>query len=108
MDKLIRKYIFVYNFFSLITIFAVVYIGGLDIITGIFTYGSLMIFVNDYFWYKKVFFDIAISYADKINKSYVSFVKILNFNDNFSQEEDTGKLDLKNYKYRNSKFKFLI
>ena len=31
----------------------------------------------------------------KINKSYVSFVKILNFNDNFSQEEDTGKLDLK-------------
>lgn len=94
LDKLIRKYIFVYNFFSLITIFAVVYIGGLDIITGIFTYGSLMIFVNATSDIKR-FFDIAISYADKINKSYVSFVKILNFNDNFSQEEDTGKLDLK-------------
>ncbi len=94
LDKLIRKYIFVYNFFSLITIFAVVYIGGLDIITGIFTYGSLMIFVNATSDIKS-FFDIAISYVDKINKSYVSFVKILNFNDNFSQEEDTGKLDLK-------------
>ena len=94
MDKLIRKYIFVYNFFSLITILAVVYIGGLDIITGIFTYGSLMIFVNATSDIKR-FFDIAISYVDKINKSYVSFVKILNFNDNFSQEEDTGKLDLK-------------
>lgn len=94
LDKLIRKYIFVYNFFSLITIFAVVYIGGLDIITGIFTYGSLMIFVNATSDIKR-FFDIAISYADKINKSYVSFVKMLNFNDNFSQEEDTGKLDLK-------------
>ena len=94
LDKLIRKYIFVYNFFSLITIFAVVYIGGLDIITCIFTYGSLMIFVNATSDIKR-FFDIAISYADKINKSYVSFVKILNFNDNFSQEEDTGKLDLK-------------
>lgn len=94
LDKLIRKYIFVYNFFSLITILAVVYIGGLDIITGIFTYGSLMIFVNATSDIKR-FFDIAISYIDKINKSYVSFVKILNFNDNFSQEEDTGKLDLK-------------
>ena len=93
LDKLIRKYIFVYNFFSLITILAVVYIGGLDIITGIFTYGSLMIFVNATSDIKR-FFDIAISYVDKINKSYVSFVKILNFNDNFSQEEDTGKLDL--------------
>ena len=94
LDKLIRKYIFVYNFFSLITILAVVYIGGLDIITGIFTYGSLMIFVNATSDIKR-FFDIAIGYVDKINKSYVSFVKILNFNDNFSQEEDTGKLDLK-------------
>ena len=93
LDKLIRKYIFVYNFFSLLTILAVVYIGGLDIITGIFTYGSLMIFVNATSDIKR-FFDIAISYVDKINKSYVSFVKILNFNDNFSQEEDTGKLDL--------------
>ena len=53
-----------------------------------------MIFVNATSDIKR-FFDIAISYADKINKSYVSFVKILNFNDNFSQEEDTGKLDLK-------------
>lgn len=93
LDKLIRKYIFVYNFFSLLTILAIVYIGGLDIITGIFTYGSLMIFVNATSDIKR-FFDIAIGYVDKINKSYVSFVKILNFNDNFSQEEDTGKLDL--------------
>ena len=93
LDKLIRKYIFVYNFFSLLTILAVVYIGGLDIIAGIFTYGSLMIFVNATSDIKG-FFDIAIGYVDKINKSYVSFVKILNFNDNFLQEEDTGKLDL--------------
>lgn len=93
LDKLIRKYIFVYNFFSLLTILAIVYIGGLDIISGVFTYGSLMIFVNATSDIKR-FFDIAIGYVDKINKSYVSFVKILNFNDNFSQE-DTGKLNLK-------------
>ena len=108
LDKLIRKYIFVYNFLSLITIFAVVYIGGLDIITGIFTYGSLMIFVNATSDIKR-FFDIAISYVDKINKSYVSFVKILNFNDNFSQEEDTGKLDLKkitNIEIKNLNFSY--
>lgn len=93
LDRLIRKYIFVYNFFSLLTILVVVYIGGLDILTGIFTYGSLMIFVNATSDIKR-FFDIAISYVDKINKSYVSFIKILNFNDNFVEEEDTGKFDL--------------
>lgn len=93
LDILIRKYIFVYNFFSLLTILVVVYIGGLDILNGIFTYGSLMIFVNATSDIKK-FFDVAISHVDKINKSYVSFTKILNFNNNFIEEEDNGKLDL--------------
>lgn len=36
LDKIIRKYVFVYNFFSLLTTLVVVYIGGLDILSGVF------------------------------------------------------------------------
>lgn len=46
LDKIVRKYIFVYDIFSLLTILLVAYVGGLDILTGAITYGSLMIFVD--------------------------------------------------------------
>ena len=108
LDNIIRKYIFVYNFFSLLTILVVVYIGGLDILNGIFTYGSLMIFVNATSDIKR-YFDIAIGYVEKINKSYVSFAKIMSFNDKFSEEKDTGKLNLEkitNIEFQNLNFSY--
>lgn len=93
LDKIVRKYIFVYNIFSLLATVAVVYVGGLDILTGVMTYGSLMIFINATSEIKR-HFDTAIGFVDKENKSYVSFVKILKFNDKFEPEEDNGKLEL--------------
>ena len=108
LDKIIRKYVFVYNFFSLLTTLVVVYIGGLDILSGIFTYGSLMIFVNATSDIKK-FFDVAINYVDKMNESYVSFLKVLSFNDNFIEEKDNGKLRLNkinNIKIENLNFSY--
>lgn len=108
LDKIIRKYVFVYNFFSLLTTLVVVYIGGLDILSGVFTYGSLMIFVNATSDIKK-FFDVAINYVDKMNESYVSFLKVLSFNDNFIEEKDNGKLRLNkinNIKIENLNFSY--
>lgn len=46
LDKIVRKYIFVYDIFSLLALLLVAYIGGLDILAGAITYGSLMIFVD--------------------------------------------------------------
>mgnify|MGYP004468531465 CR=1 FL=1 len=108
LDKIIRKYVFVYNFFSLLTTLVVVYIGGLDILSGVFTYGSLMIFVNATSDIKK-FFDVAINYVDKMNESYVSFLNVLSFNDNFIEEKDNGKLRLNkinNIKIENLNFSY--
>ena len=93
LDKVVRKYIFTYNIFSLLSTVVVVYIGGIDILKGIITYGSLMIFINATSEIKR-HFDLAIGYIDKINKSYVSFIKILKFDSDFEQENDEGKLEL--------------
>ena len=93
LDKVVRKYIFTYNIFSLLSTVVVVYIGGIDILKGIITYGSLMIFINATSEIKR-HFDLAIWYIDKINKSYVSFIKILKFDSDFEQENDEGKLEL--------------
>lgn len=97
LDKIVRKYIFIYNVFSLLATVVVVYVGGLDILTGIITYGSLMIFINATSEIK-MHFDVAIRYIDRVNKSYVSFIKILKFNKEFELEEDNGKLELSKIK----------
>lgn len=93
LDKVVRKYIFIYNIFSLLATVVVVYLGGIDILNGIITYGSLMIFINATSEIKR-HFDIAIVHVDRINRSYVSFLKILKFNYDFEQENDEGKLEL--------------
>lgn len=108
LDKIVRKYIFIYDIFSLLTIVIVAYIGGLDITTGAITYGSLMLFVNGTSFIKK-YCDIGIRYIDKLNKSYISFMKILKFNSEFEPEEDIGELELAKINYielKNIKFSY--
>lgn len=94
LDKIVRKYIFIYDFFSLLTTLFVVWIGGLDILSGVITYGALMIFVNGTSTIKH-FLDVFIRSVNSLNSSYISFVKILKFNNDFLPENDCGKLSLK-------------
>lgn len=94
LDKIVRKYIFIYDFFSLLTTLFVVWIGGLDILSGVITYGTLMIFVNGTSTIKH-FLDVFIRSVNSLNSSYISFVKILKFNNDFLPENDCGKLSLK-------------
>ena len=108
LDKIVRKYIFVYNIFSLLAMVVVLYIGGIDILDGIITYGSLMIFINATSEIKK-HFDIAIDYIDRVNKSYVSFTKILKFNEEFEKEKDNGNIKLskiENIEIKNVNFSY--
>ena len=93
LDKIVRKYIFIYDFFSLLTTLFVVWIGGLDILSGVITYGALMIFVNGTSTIKH-FLDVFIRSINSLNSSYISFVKILKFNNDFLPENDCGKLSL--------------
>ena len=93
LDKIVRKYIFIYDFFSLLTTLFVVCIGGLDILSGVITYGALMIFVNGTSTIKH-FLDVFIKSVNSLNSSYISFVKILKFNNDFLPENDCGKLSL--------------
>lgn len=93
LDKIVRKYIFIYDFFSLLTTLFVVCIGGLDILSGVITYGALMIFVNGTSTIKH-FLDVFIRSVDSLNSSYMSFIKILKFNNDFLPENDCGKLSL--------------
>lgn len=93
LDKIVRKYIFIYDFFSLLTTLFVVCIGGLDILSGVITYGALMIFVNGTSTIKH-FLDVFIRSVNSLNSSYISFVKILKFNNDFLPENDCGKLSL--------------
>ena len=108
LDKVIRKYIFVYNIMALLATVVVVYVGGIDILNGIITYGSLMVFINATSEIKR-HFDIAIRYIDKVNKSYVSFIKVLKFDSDFKQENDQGKIRLSkidNIQFQNVNFSY--
>ena len=108
LDKVVRKYTLTYNIFSLLATVVVVYIGGIDILTGIITYGSLMIFINATSEIKR-HFDVAIGYIDRVNKSYVSFAKMLKFDAEFEEEEDDGNIKLskiENIEIKNVNFSY--
>ena len=108
LDGIVRKYIFVYDIFSLLAIVIVTYVGGLDILNSTMTYGSLMIFINATSSIKR-YCDVAIKYVDRLNKSYISFAKILKFNDEVPKEEDNGKLHLdkiSNINFKNANFSY--
>lgn len=89
LDKIVRRYIFIYDFFSLLTTLLVAYVGGVDILKGAITYGALMIFVNGSSSIKH-FLDEFILRIKLVNSSYMSFIKILKFNNEFSPENDSG------------------
>ena len=93
LDKKVRRYNFIYDFFSLMVTVIVTFIGGLDIINGILTYGSLVLFTNSITSINK-YCGIFIEYIKNLNSSYISFIKILKFNSNCEIEEDNGTIDL--------------
>ncbi len=69
--------------------------GGTSILNGIMTYGSLMIFINASSLINK-HCSVFIEHFRRLNESYVSFIKILKFNDEFNEEKDSGDLELNN------------
>ncbi|WP_289130375.1 ABC transporter ATP-binding protein [uncultured Clostridium sp.] len=108
LDNIVRKYTFIYNIFSLLAIVIVTYVGGIDILKSTMTYGSLMIFINATSSIKR-YCDIVIRYVDKLNKSYISFCKVLKFNDEVKMEEDKGNLQLEkinNIEFKNINFSY--
>lgn len=108
LDKVVRKYVFIYDFFSLLATLFVVYIGGLDILSGVITYGALMIFVNGASTIKH-FLDVFIRSVNSLNSSYISFIKILKFNNDFLPENDCGKYSLEkinNIQIKNLNFSY--
>lgn len=93
LDKVIRNYNFIYDLFSLFTLLIVGFAGGIDLLTGTITYGALIIFVNGTSSITK-WMNTAIRYIEKINNSYISFLKILKFNKEVESEQETGKTRL--------------
>lgn len=108
LDKKVRKYNFIYDIFSLLVIVIVTFVGGLDIVNGILTYGSLMIFINSVTSTKK-YCEVFIDYTKRLNKSYISFIKILKFNNDYETEDDNGTYDLEkinNLEFENVSFSY--
>lgn len=108
LDKVIRNYNFIYDLFSLFTLLIVGLVGGIDLLTGAITYGALIIFVNGTSSITK-WMDTAIRSIEKINNSYISFLKILKFNKEVESEQETGKTKLENVseiEFKNVKFAY--
>lgn len=108
LDKVIRNYNFIYDLFSLFTLLIVGFIGGIDLLTGTITYGALIIFVNGTSSITK-WMNTAIRYIEKINNSYISFLKILKFKKEVESEQETGKIRLESVnkiEFKNVKFAY--
>lgn len=108
LDKVIRNYTILYNIVSLFALLLVGFIGGVDLITGTITYGALMIFINGTSSITKSM-DIAINHIEKLNYSYISFLKILKFKQEVEEEQDTGKVRLEcvnEIEFKNVKFAY--
>ncbi len=108
VDRKIRSYNIIYDVFSLIPIIIVTCLGGINVIEGILSYGSLVIFINGTKSINRSC-NTLIEYFRRLNQSYISFIKILKFNDEFEPEEDIGKLELneiKNVEFKNVSFAY--
>lgn len=108
LDKVIRNYTILYNIVSLFALLLVGFMGGVDLITGTITYGALMIFINGTSSITKSM-DIAINHIEKLNYSYISFLKILKFKQEVEEEQDTGKVRLEcvnEIEFKNVKFAY--
>lgn len=105
---MIRNYTILYNIVSLFALLLVGFIGGVDLIAGTITYGALMIFINGTSNITKSM-DTAISFLEKLNYSYISFLKILKFKQEVEEEQDTGKVRLEcvnEIEFKNVKFAY--
>lgn len=108
LDKVIRNYTIIYNIVSLFALLLVGFIGGVDLIAGTITYGALMIFINGTSDITKSM-DTAIRHIEKLNYSYISFLKILKFKQEVEEEQDTGKVRLEcvnEIEFKNVKFAY--
>lgn len=108
LDKVIRNYTLVYDLLSLFAIFVVGLVGGINLLTGTITYGALILFINGTSSITK-WMNTVITHIERLNNSYISFIKILKFKEEVVEEKDTGTLKLeevKNIKFKNVKFAY--
>lgn len=108
LDKVIRNYTIIYNIVSLFALLLVGFIGGVDLIKGTITYGALMIFINGTSDITKSM-DTTVRFIERVNYSYISFLKILKFNQEVEKEQDTGKSRLEcvdEIEFRNVEFAY--
>lgn len=108
MDKKIRIYNIIYDIFSLVAIIIVTCLGGLSVVEGFISYGSLVVFINSTKNIKESC-DRLMKFSRNLNQSYVSFIKILKFNEEYNREEDSGKMSLQkieNIELRNINFAY--
>ncbi|MCI8362680.1 MAG: ABC transporter ATP-binding protein [Clostridia bacterium] len=108
LDKVIRNYNFIYDLFSLFTLIIVGFVGGIDLLTGAITYGALIIFINGTSSIIK-WMNTVIRSIEKLNNSYISFLKILKFNREVESEKETGKTRLESVneiEFKNVKFAY--
>lgn len=108
LDKVIRNYTIIYNIVSLFALLLVGFIGGVDLIKGTITYGALMIFINGTSDITKSM-DTTVRFIERLNYSYISFLKILKFNQEVEKEQDTGKSRLEcvdEIEFRNVEFAY--
>lgn len=108
LDKVIRNYTLVYDLLSLFAIFVVGLVGGINLLTGTITYGALILFINGTSSITK-WINTLITHIERLNNSYISFIKILKFKEEVVEEKDTGTLKLeevKNIKFKNVKFAY--
>lgn len=93
LDRIIRNYTVIYNILSLFTLLIVGFIGGINLLTGMITYGALMIFINGTNSITKYMQEID-AFTENLNNSYISFIKILKFNKEVEKEQETGVIKL--------------
>ena len=90
VDRKIRNYNIIYDIFSLLTIVIVTYLGGLNVVEGILSYGSLVIFINSTKSINESC-NMLIEHFRMLNQSYISALKILEFNEKHQPEKNNGQ-----------------
>lgn len=108
LDRVIRNYTFMYDLLSLLAIFVVGLVGGINLLTGTITYGALILFINGTSSITK-WMNTAITHTERLNNSYISFLKILKFKEEIEEEKEKGNLKLEkveSIKFENAKFAY--
>lgn len=93
LDKLIRKYNFMYTLFSFMASIATTCIGGYDLSMSVLSYGTLMLFINGTTSIKGYCDDLVL-HLPRLNESFVSMKKIYSYLNKYDPEIETGTLKL--------------